>query len=116
INFTTAKKQLKQIIAKCIDVHGLDRTATLLDYIKSTGYKYCTTAGMTVSIDDVKVPDEKAQDLQEAQEEVDKVTKQYVRGLITDNERYANVIKIWEKATDKVADAMQNNFDSLNPI
>ena len=116
INFTIAKKQLKQIIAKCIDVHGLDRTATLLDYIKSTGYKYCTTAGMTVSIDDVKVPEEKAADLAEAQKEVDKVTAQYARGLITDNERYNNVIKIWEKATDKVADAMQKNFDDLNPI
>ena len=116
INFTTAKKQLKQIIAKCIDVHGLDRTAELLDYIKSTGYKYCTTAGMTVSIDDVKVPEEKAADLEEAQKEVDKVTAQFARGFITDNERYANVIKIWEKATDKVADAMQKNFDNLNPI
>ena len=116
INFTIAKKQLKQIIAKCIDVHGLDRTATLLDYIKSTGYKYCTTAGMTVSIDDVKVPEEKAEDLAEAQKEVDKVTAQYARGLITDNERYNSVIKIWEKATDKVADAMQKNFDDLNPI
>ena len=116
INFTIAKRQLKQLIAKCIDVHGLDRTATLLDYIKSTGYRYCTTAGMTVSIDDVKVPEEKAQDLAEAQKEVDKVTAQYSRGLITDNERYNNVIKIWEKATDKVADAMQKNFDDLNPI
>ena len=116
INFTIAKKQLKQIIAKCIDTHGLDRTATLLDYIKSTGYKYCTTAGMTVSIDDVKVPEEKAADLAEAQKEVDKVSAQYARGLITDNERYNSVIKIWEKATDKVADAMQKNFDDLNPI
>ena len=116
INFTIAKKQLKQIIAKCIDTHGLDRTATLLDYIKSTGYKYCTTAGMTVSIDDVKVPEEKAEDLAEAQKEVDKVSAQYARGLITDNERYNSVIKIWEKATDKVADAMQKNFDDLNPI
>ena len=116
INFTAAKKQLKQIIAKCIDVHGLDRTAELLDYIKSTGYKYCTTAGMTVSIDDVKVPEEKAVDLEEAQKEVDKVTAQFARGFITDNERYANVIKIWEKATDKVANAMQKNFDNLNPI
>ena len=71
---------------------------------------------MTVSIDDVKVPEEKAQDLAEAQKEVDKVTAQYSRGLITDNERYNNVIKIWEKATDKVADAMQKNFDDLNPI
>ena len=116
INFTIAKKQLKQIIAKCIDTHGLDRTATLLDYIKSTGYKYCTTAGMTVSIDDVKVPEEKSADLAEAQKEVDKVSAQYARGLITDNERYNSVIKIWEKATDKVAEAMQKNFDDLNPI
>ena len=65
---------------------------------------------MTVSIDDVKVPEEKAADLAEAQQEVDKVTKQFARGLITDNERYTNVIKIWEKATDKVAEAMQNNL------
>ena len=71
---------------------------------------------MTVSIDDVKVPEEKAADLAEAQKEVDKVTAQYARGLITDNERYNSVIKIWEKATDKVADAMQKNFDDLNPI
>ena len=116
IDFTIAKKQLKQIIAKCIDAHGLDRTAELLDYIKSTGYKYCTTAGMTVSIDDVKVPDEKKQLLAEGQSEVDNVTKQFARGLITDKERYNSVIKIWEKTTDEVADAMQKNFDDLNPI
>ena len=116
INFTIAKKQLKQIIAKCIDVHGLDRTAELLDYIKSMGYKYCTTAGMTVSMDDAKVPDEKAKDIAKAQEQIDNVTKQYTRGLITDNERYASVIKIWEKTTDEVADAMQKNFEELNPF
>ena len=116
IDFTIAKKQLKQIIAKCIDTHGLDRTAELLDYIKSTGYKYCTTAGMTVSIDDVKVPDEKKALLAEGQSEVDNVTKQFARGLITDKERYNSVIKIWEKTTDEVADAMQKNFDDLNPI
>ncbi len=116
INFTVAKKQLKQIIDKCIYVHGLDRTAELLDYIKSTGYKYCTTAGMTVSIDDVKVPDAKKDLLLEGEKQVENVTKQYARGLITDSERYNNVIKIWEKTTDDVADAMQNNFDDLNPI
>ena len=116
INFTVAKKQLKKIIDKCIYVHGLDRTAELLDYIKSTGYKYCTTAGMTVSIDDVKVPDAKKDLLLEGEKQVENVTKQYARGLITDNERYNNVIKIWEKTTDDVADAMQGNFDDLNPI
>ncbi len=116
IDFTVAKKQLKKIIGRCIDIHGLDRTAELLDYIKATGYKYCTTAGMTVSIDDVKVPDEKAELLAEGQKEVDQVTKQYARGLITDNERYNSVIKIWEKTTDEVAEKMQNNFDDMNPI
>ncbi len=116
INFTVAKKQLKQIIDKCIYVHGLDRTAELLDYIKSTGYKYCTTAGMTVSIDDVKVPDVKKDLLLEGEKQVENVTKQFARGLITDSERYNNVIKIWEKTTDDVADAMQKNFDDLNPI
>ena len=116
IDFTIDKKKLKKIIGKCISIHGLDRTAELLDYIKSTGYKYCTTAGMTVSIDDVKVPDEKKALLEEGQKEVDNVTKQYARGLITDNERYNSVIKIWENATEKVADAMTKNFDDMNPI
>ena len=116
IDFTIDKKKLKSIIGKCISVHGTDRTAELLDYIKSTGYKYCTTAGMTVSIDDVKVPSEKKEILEEGQKEVDNVSKQYARGLITDNERYNNVIKIWENATDKVSAAMTKNFDDMNPI
>ena len=116
INFSVAKKQLKQIIDKCIYTHGLDRTAELLDYIKSTGYKYCTTAGMTVSIDDVKVPEEKKRLLQEGEKQVENIEKQYARGLITENERYNNVINIWEKTTDEVADSMQKNFDDLNPI
>lgn len=116
IDFTIDKKKLKKIIGKCISIHGLDRTAELLDYIKSTGYKYCTTAGMTVSIDDVKVPDEKKDLLAEGQNAVDNVTKQYARGLITDNERYNSVIKIWEDATEKVATAMTQNFDDMNPI
>ena len=116
IDFTIDKKKLKKIIGNCIKVHGLDRTAELLDYIKSTGYKYCTTAGMTVSIDDVKVPEEKKELLAEGQKRVDEVAKQYARGLITENERYNSVIKIWEDVTDKVSNAMQKNFDDINPI
>ena len=116
IYFPVKKKDLKNIIGRCLNKHGSDRTCELLDYIKSTGYKYCTTAGMTVSIDDVKVPVEKKALLEEGQKEVDKVTMQYRRGLITENERYQNVIKIWEDVTNKVADAMQKNFDDLNPI
>ena len=116
VNFTTAKKQLKKIIDKCIEIHGLDRTAELLDYIKSTGYKYCTTAGITVSMYDVSVPEEKPGLLKEGQDEVDVIAKQYARGLITDKERYTNVIKVWERITDEVAKVMISKFDKLNPI
>ncbi len=116
LNFTVMKKNLGKIIAKCINKHGLSKTAELLDYIKATGYKYSTTAGITVSVDDVKVPPAKKQILQDAQAQVDNVTKQYRRGLITDAERYNSVIKIWEDATDKVTDAMKDNFEKLNPV
>ena len=116
LNFTVMKKNLGKIIAKCINKHGLSKTAELLDYIKATGYKYSTTAGITVSVDDVKVPPAKKQILADAQVQVDNVTKQYRRGLITDKERYDSVIKIWEDATDKVTDAMKDNFDTLNPV
>ena len=116
LNFTVAKKNLGKIIARCINVHGLSKTAELLDYIKQTGYKYSTIAGMTVSTSDVKVPPAKKTILEEASAEVDKVLKQYKRGLITDTERYNSVIKIWENATDKVTEAMKDNFDSLNPV
>ena len=116
IDFTINKKKLKKIIGKCISIHGLDRTAELLDYIKATGYKYCTTAGMTVSIADVQVPGTKQELLKQGQEAVDKVQMQYARGLITDQERYQSVIHIWEDITDKVSTAMQDNFDEMNPI
>ena len=116
IDFTINKKKLKKIIGKCISIHGLDRTAELLDYIKATGYKYCTTAGMTVSIADVQVPGTKQDLLKQGQEAVDKVQMQYARGLITDQERYQSVIHIWEDITDKVSSAMQDNFDEMNPI
>ena len=116
LNFTVMKKNLGKIIAKCINKHGLSKTAELLDYIKATGYKYSTTAGITVSVDDVKVPPAKKQILSDAQAQVDNVTKQYRRGLITDSERYSSVIKIWEDATDKVTDAMKDNFEKMNPV
>ena len=116
VSFTVNKKMLKKLIGKCFATHGLDRTVELLDYIKATGYRYCTTAGMTVSLDDVKIPEEKKELLEEGQNQVDNVSKQFARGLITDNERYMSVIKIWEETTDKVAQKMTENFDELNPI
>ena len=116
LNFPVSKKNLGKIISKSINKHGLTRTAELLDYIKSTGFKYSTTGAITVSVDDVKVPEAKKQILSDANEQVNNVLKQYKRGLITDNERYNSVIKIWEKATDDVTEAMKNNFEELNPV
>ncbi len=116
INFPVIKKNLGKIIAKSINAHGLSDTAELLDYIKSTGYKYSTIGAITVSVSDVKVPEAKKTILANAQSQVDTVLKQYKRGLITDDERYSAVIKIWSKATDDVKVAMKENFDSLNPV
>ena len=116
IDFPVIKKNLGTIIAKCIDVHGLSEAAEVLDYIKNLGYKYSTKGAITVSVADVKVPEAKKEILEKAEKDVDEVTKHYKRGLITDDERYSSVIKIWEKAIDDVTEAMKNNFDTLNPI
>ena len=116
INFVTNKKMLGKIIERCIDKHGLAKTAEVLDYIKASGFKNSTTSGITVSIDDAKVPEEKKTILDEAAKEVENISKQYRRGLITEDERYNSVIRIWEKATDDVKDAMKNNFEKSNPL
>ena len=116
INFTITKKNLGKIIAKSINAHGLSETATLLDYIKSTGYKYSTIGAITVSVSDVKVPEAKKTILEEANKQIDTIRKQYKRGLITNDERYNAVIKVWSKATDDVKDAMKDNFEKLNPV
>ncbi len=116
IDFPVVKKNLGTIIAKCIDTHGLNESAEVLDYIKSLGYKYSTKGAITVSVADVKVPEAKKKILAQAEKEVDNVTKHYKRGLITDNERYTSVIRIWEKAIDDITEAMKNNFETLNPI
>ena len=116
INFVTNKKKLGKIIERCIDKHGLAKTAEVLDYIKASGFKNSTTSGITVSIDDAKVPEAKNTILEEAAKEVENVSKQYRRGLITEDERYQSVIKIWEKATDDVKVAMKDNFDESNPF
>ncbi len=116
IDFPVVKKNLGTIVAKCINRHGFSETAEVLDYIKSIGYKYSTKGAITVSVADVSVPDSKQEILNKAEAEVDNVTKQYKRGLITNEERYLSTIKIWEKATDDVAEAMKDNFDELNPI
>ncbi len=116
INFVITKKNLGKIIANSINVHGLSDTAELLDYIKATGYKYSTVGAITVSVSDVKVPEAKKTIIEEAYKQVDNITKQYKRGLITNDERYNAVIKIWSKATDDVKLAMKDNFEKLNPV
>ena len=92
------------------------RESKVIDYIKALGFKYSTLAGITFSMDDVKVPEAKKDLLKEADEKVENVRKQYVRGLITDDERYNAVINIWEETTNKVSNAMEDNFEELNPI
>ena len=116
INFPVMKKSLGKIVEKVISVHGLSIAAEVLDYIKATGYKYSTLAGITFSVSDVKVPEAKKEILANADATVENIRKQYKRGLITDEERYKSVIDVWEKATSDVSDAMEENFDDLNPI
>ena len=116
IDFLVMKKNLGKIVAKCINVHGLSKAAEVLDYIKATGYKYSTRAAITVSVADVSVPPAKKEILAEADKKVENILRSYSRGLLTDEDRYNEVIKVWEKATDDVTEAMKANFDELNPI
>ena len=116
IDFPVIKKNLGTIIAKCINKHGLSVTAEVLDYIKAIGFKYSTKGAITVSVADVAVPEAKKAILEKAEHDKDEILKQYRRGLITENERYEAVIKIWEDVTNQVTEAMKDNFDDLNPI
>ncbi|MBE7027963.1 MAG: DNA-directed RNA polymerase subunit beta' [Ruminococcaceae bacterium] len=116
IDFLTTKKELGKIVDKCIRVHGLTDTAVVLDDIKSLGYKFSTRGAITVGVDDMKVPEQKKEYLAEAEKSIDKITKDYMRGLISDEERYNMVIQTWTETNDKVTDALMNNLDKFNPI
>ena len=116
IDFPVMKKSMGTIIERVIDKHGLTESAEVIDYIKSLGFKYSTLAGITFSVADVQVPATKKDILAEADKQVEKVRNQYRRGLITDDERYQTVVGIWEKATNDVSKAMEENFGDLNPI
>ena len=116
IDFPVIKKNLGKIVAKCIDKHGLSEAAEVLDYIKATGFKYSTKGAITVSAADVTAPKEKAAILAEADKKVENIAKQYKRGLITNEERYNETIKVWDAATKEVTKAMEENFDDMNPI
>ncbi len=116
IDFPVMKKSMGSIIERVIRTHGLTESAEVIDYIKSLGFKYATLAGITYSMDDVKVPPVKNKLLEEADKKVDNIRKQYARGLITDKERYNAVIQVWEETTGKVSQAMEENFEDLNPV
>ena len=116
IDFPVMKKSMGTIIERVIEKHGLTESAEVIDYIKALGFKYSTLAGITFSVADVEVPEAKKDIIAQAEKEVEKVRNQYRRGLITDDERYKTVINIWEKATNDVSKAMEENFDDLNPI
>ena len=116
ISFPVVKKTMGQIIERVIRTHGLTESAEVIDYIKALGFKYATLAGITYSMDDVKVPPAKKELLKEADSKVENIRKQYARGLITDEERYNAVISVWEETTNQVSHAMEDNFDDLNPV
>lgn len=116
IDFPVMKKNLGTIIAKSIDKHGLNKSAELLDYIKELGFKYSTKGAITVSVQDVAVPEAKKKIIADSEKKLEEIGKQYKRGLITDEERYSSTIKVWEKATNDVTRAMEDNFDDLNPL
>ena len=116
VDFLVGKKQLKQILEKVINTHGATKTAEVLDNIKSMGYKYSTRAAMTVSISDMTVPPEKPEMIKSAQEVVDRITRNYKRGLITDEERYKEVIETWKETDDKLTKALLSGLDKYNNI
>ncbi|HJC72181.1 MAG TPA: DNA-directed RNA polymerase subunit beta' [Candidatus Ruthenibacterium merdavium] len=116
VDFLVNKKKLGQIIDRCIHVHGTKITSEVLDRVKAQGYKYSTKGAVTVAVCDAVIPPQKAELLADAEEKIAKVTKQYNKGLISNEERYANVIKIWTKTTDDVSVALANNLDPHNPI
>ena len=116
VDFHVGKKGLKQILEKVINTHGATRTAEVLDDIKAMGYKYSTRAAMTVSISDMTVPPEKPELIQKAQDTVDKITRNYKRGLITEEERYKEVVETWKQTDEILTKALLDGLDKYNNI
>ena len=116
VDFHVGKKQLKQILEKVINTHGATKTAEVLDNIKAMGYKYSTRAAMTVSISDMTVPPQKPQMIKEAQDTVDRITRNFKRGLITEEERYKEVVETWKNTDDKLTKALLSGLDKYNNI
>ena len=116
IDKTVTKKYLEEIIYRCFRKHGNSRTAEVLDGIKQKGFRYSTVGAITISVSDITVPEEKKTLIEQAEKQVIEYEKKYRRGLMTDDERYDNVIKVWNQTTEDVTNALMNNLSPLNPI
>ncbi len=116
VDFHVGKKGLKQILERVINTHGASKTAEVLDNIKATGYKYSTRAAMTVSISDMTVPEQKQEMLDKAQATVDKISQNYRRGLITEEERYRAVVETWNETDKELTDVLLSGLDKYNNI
>ena len=116
IDFKVGKKQLSKIIEKCIKVHGAARTSEVLDAVKAQGYKYSTRGALTVAVCDAAIPPEKPALIAEAEKKVDQITELYNEGLMSNDDRYRDVIQTWNDTTDKVTKALNANMDEFNPI
>ena len=116
VGFTTGKKQLGQIIDRCIRVHGFTIATETLDNLKALGYKYSTRGAITVSIADMTIPEKKYTLIADAEEKAVKIDRQYKRGFITNEERYRLVVSQWEQTIKDVTDALQEGLDRYNPI
>ncbi len=116
VQFVVDKKQLGKIVDRCIRIHGVTKTAVVLDNVKDLGYKYSTRGAITISVSDMEIPGSKQERLAEAEHEVEAITKLYRRGFITDNERYSRVIETWQNANDDISKNLMKNLDKYNPI
>ena len=116
IDFKVAKRQLKDIVQQCINIHGGTRAAEILDDIKAIGFKYATSSGITVSISDMEVPEEKKGIIEETEDVVNSITKEYRRGRMTEEERYNAVIEAWKEADDNLTEILLKNLDDFNNI
>ena len=116
IQTVVKKKELGKLIDYCIKKHGFAICAEMLDSIKEMGYKYSTRASFSISVYDMTIPDAKKDLIAAAQKKVDAINETFDEGLLTDEERYNNVIKVWEKTTNEVTAALQQGFDQFNPI
>jgi DNA-directed RNA polymerase subunit beta' len=116
VNKPVEKKELGSLISRCFNAYGSVETEKVLDGIKELGFRYATRAGITIAVTDIKVPEEKWATLALAEEEVENIEQQHRRGLISEDERYQQIVGVWTRATDSVTEALKKSFDTFNPV